>query len=207
MLFGRPWAFERGTMWVLDFTARGGTSITPVAPAVAATFGEVHRGDAAALAAAMGLSGADPVVARLEGGRRCFGAWVAGQLVAYGWVSSGEEEIGELERTFRLPPGEHYIWDCATVPALRGKRLYSALLGHIAAALRDEGARRVWIGASLRNQPSVRGFAAAGFLPVITLTYLRLLGWHRVQLAGDPSASPHLVAALRQALSAPARAG
>ncbi len=207
MHVSQPWAYERGTMWVLDFTAREGASVNSVTPAVAATFGEVRRDGAAALAAAMGLADATLVARRFDAGRRCFGAWVEGQIVAYGWASWSEEEIGELERTFRLPPGEAYIWDCATLPAFRGKRLYSALLSRMAAILRAEGARRLWIGASLSNRPSVRGFAAAGFQPVITLTYQRLFAWRRVQLAGYPSASPHLVAALRQSLSAPVRAG
>ena len=56
---------------------------------------------------------------------------LASVLAAYGWVSFGEEFVGELGLHLKLLPGEAYIWDCVTVPAFRQKHLYSALLGYI----------------------------------------------------------------------------
>ena len=52
--------------------------------------------------------------------------------------------------------------NCATRPPYRRQRLYSALLGYMAAVLHDEGARRAWIGANADNRASLRGFANAG---------------------------------------------
>jgi GNAT superfamily N-acetyltransferase len=197
-----PWsdlvAYERGTMWAISPTR---APLATGAPLVAATFGEPAREQANEVAGAMGLADARAVTDRLDIGRRCFVACVGGSIAAYGWVSRGEERIGELERPFHMAADEAYIWDCATLPPHRRKGLYGALLSHMVAALRDGGVERIWIGASLRNRPSVRGFESAGFQPVITLTYLRLLGLRHVWIRDAPTAPPTLTADVRAALN------
>lgn len=203
----RPWAFERGTLWALDLdTPAPAASPSPIPAPAGATFRELTPADAVPLARAMGADNPQIVRERLAAGRRCFAASVAGAIAAYGWVSQGTEQIGELERTMHMRPGEAYIWDCATRPSWRGRGLYTALLRHIVATLHGEGLRRLWIGASLGNIPSIRGFRSAGFAPVLRLVYLRLLGLRYNRLAGDPSASPALVADARAVLTA-SRAG
>lgn len=191
-------AYERGTMWAIATT--GDASIT-VTPQVAATFDEARHERAEEVASAMGLTGMEIVIERLDAGRRCFVARVDGAIAAYGWASRGMERIGELERPFHMAAGEAYIWDCATLPPYRGKGLYSALLSYMVATLREDGIERIWIGASVRNLPSVRGFASAGFQPVITLSYLRLLGFRHVWIRDTPSAPPALAADVRAALN------
>lgn len=202
MPFPRPWASERGTLWALDLG--GPQPASPPAPPAptGVTFAEVLSEDAAALAIAIGAADPQVVRERLATGRRCFVAYVTGAVAAYGWVSLGSERIGELERTMRMHPGEAYIWDCATLPAFRGRGLYTALLRHIVATLRGEGLRRLWIGASLDNTPSIRGFRAAGFRPAVRLVYLRLLGLRYNRLTGDATAPPSLVAEAREVLRA-----
>lgn len=198
----RLWAIERGTLWAMELD--GPASTAPAAPPLAATgftCSEVTPEDAASLAVAMGLPDAQSVRERFASGRRCFAAYVEDTIAAYGWVSTDTERIGELERSLRMLPGEAYIWDCATLPAYRRRGLYGALLCHIVAVLRGEGMRRVWIGASLDNAPSLRGFHAAGFHPVIRLAYLRVLGVRHVWLLGEATAPRMLVAAARRALS------
>lgn len=196
------WAFERGTMWAMDLADPVGGGTTRVSPRIAASLGEVQREAALSLVVAMGLADPALVLQRFDSGRRCFAAWTDDRIIAYGWVSWGVECVGEWERPFHIPGGEAYIWDCATLPAFRRLRLYSALLSYIAATLRGEGTARVWIGASLSNRPSIRGMAVAGFQPVVTLTYVRLFHLSHFWMAGDPAASPSLVAAARQALVA-----
>jgi GNAT superfamily N-acetyltransferase len=193
----RPWAYASGTLWALDLEA----APVVVPPRVAATFGEAPRADAAALAAAMGLTGTAELGRRFDAGSRCFVARVGGALAAWGWVSRGVEAIGELERSLHMRSGEAYCWDCATLPAYRRRGLYTALLGHIAVVLRNKGAQRLWIGASRLNRPSLRGFAAAGFQPAINLTYLRLGRWRHVWVGARPRAAPGLVADARRALA------
>lgn len=194
----RRWAFERGTLWVLELSDET-PSILPRCPA---TFGEVQRECVESLAIANGLPDPEPILRRLDTGRRCFVAWLAGQIAAFGWLTRGPEWVGELEREFHIQADEAYIWDCATLPAYRGQRLYSALLSHITTKLRGEGVRRVWIGASLDNQLSLRGFANAGFQPVVRLTYTRLFNLSCMWLTRYPTAPDPLVNAACRVLIA-----
>jgi hypothetical protein len=90
--------------------------------------------------------------------------------VAYGWISFDEEGIGELGLIIRLGEGEAYIWDCATLLAYRGQRLYPALLAHMLAELQRAGFKRVWIGTDADNLPSQRGVALVGCQPVAEVT-------------------------------------
>ena len=189
------WAFERGILYASDMES------SPISPRLPAVFKEVGRESVEQLAAAMDMPDTKAILTRFASGRRCFGAWIEGRLAAYGWVSRCTECIGEQEREIQMSPHEAYIWDCATRPEYRGQRLYSALLSHVVAALREEGVRRVWIGTSLANEPSLRGFINAGFRPVLTLIYARFLNVHGLLELGHPAAPPALVASARNALT------
>lgn len=202
----RAWAFERGRLWALGWDAFGQRhSAAPprAAPRVAATFKEVRRDLAEPLAEAMGLPDPEPLLRRLAAGRRCFVAWVRDEIASYCSVSMGTECIGELEREFRMQAGAAYIWDRATLPSYRCQGLYSWLLSEIVTELRDEGLRRLWIGSSLGNRPSIRGFVSAGFQPVVTVAYLRAFKLRCVSVIGCPGAPERLVADARRALTAP----
>lgn len=194
---GPAWAFERGWLWAIELERTAAAGVTPRLPA---RLGELRREAAEPLAQAMGLPDAGPVLRRLATGRRCFGAWCSEQLVAYGWVSRVVECIGEHHREIHLAADEAYIWDCATLPAYRGRRLYSALLSRLASQLAGEGLRRLWIGTALANRPSMRGMVNAGFQPVLGLTTLRLGRLVCTWAAGQPAAPARLVAAARRAL-------
>jgi ribosomal protein S18 acetylase RimI-like enzyme len=183
-----PWTLEHGTLWAFD-TAAG--LPPPCAARVPAEFGPLQRDELGELANAMNLPDPGPIQRRLQGNRRCFRLCIGGQIAAYGWVTRGAECVGELERTFHLHDDEAYIWDCATLPAWRGQRCYSALLSQLIRELTQDGARRIWIGASLHNRASWAGFANAGFSRVIDLTYCRayrasLIWFHRATAAHEP---------------------
>lgn len=197
----RWWAFERGTLWVMDLA--GISAPARSLPRIAAVFSEVQRESAGVLTVAMGLPDPALVLRRFAAGRRCFAAWVEGQIAAYGWVSWAVECIGELEREFHMLPGEAYIWDCATLPPYRRRGLYGALLSFMTAELRREGVQRIWIGSSLTNRFSIRGFARAGFHPVIRLLYVRLARLTFLWINRYPHAPDALVAAAQRALLAP----
>ena len=191
------WAYERGALWAMDLD---GKRPGPMRTQTSARFSEAKPETALALAAAMNLAEPHIVQRRFTAGSRCFVARIDGAIAGYGWISQGVEHIGELERELRMRPDEAYIWDCATLPLFRRQGIYSALLEYIAAALRDEGIRRLWIGASLKNRPSLRGFANAGFQPAITIIYIRLLSVSHSWLIGEASAPPALVADARGTL-------
>jgi GNAT superfamily N-acetyltransferase len=172
---------------------------TPViTPLVSATFRRVGPESVPALAVAMSSTSAE-VHQRFETGRRCYAAWTEGQLAAYGWVSFDEEHIGELNLRLSLLPGEAYIWDCATLPAFRQKRLFSALLVYLLQELKAGPLYRVWIGANLDNVASQRGIDRAGFHRVADLVVARVLGLRRVWVQGQPGVPESLVVEARRA--------
>jgi ribosomal protein S18 acetylase RimI-like enzyme len=184
-----------GTIWTLNLD-----EATPViTPLVKATFRRLGPESAPALAAAMGDGALAEVYKRFEAGRSCYAAWVEDQLAAYGWVSFEEEYIGELSLHLRLLPGEAYIWDCATLPAFRQKRLFSALLGYMLAELRAGPLCRVWIGANLDNVASQRGIDRAGFHRVADLVVRRVLALRLVWVQSWPGVPESLVAEARRA--------
>ncbi len=168
------WAAEDGTLWALE-PGRGLPAACEARAPVA--FAELPPAEVEALAAALSLDDLAPLRQRFADGRRCFVMRADGQIAAYGWVTRGAECVGELERRFHLHNDEAYIWDCATLPAWRGRRLYSALLNQIARHIAGEDLARIWIGASLQNRPSIRGIANAGFEHVLDLSYRR---FHRL---------------------------
>jgi GNAT superfamily N-acetyltransferase len=197
MLSRHPWAYERGALWVME---GGAPAAGPVEAKVAATYVEVGAEAAGALAEAMGIADVAVVLDRLAVGSRCFVARVTAGIAAYGWVSEVVESIGELERPFHMRKGEAYIWDCATLPEYRRQGLYTSLLHTMATTLQREGTRRLWIGASRGNRPSLRGIASAGFQPVIKMTYVRLLRFKHVWVSDYPNASPMVAVAARRGL-------
>jgi ribosomal protein S18 acetylase RimI-like enzyme len=186
------WIVERGTLWAVE----AGDGLPPKCSArLNAEFTEVGAADVADLAVAMNLPTPEPIQRRLQSKRRCFSLRIAGQIAAYGWVTCGVECVGELERQFHLHDDEAYIWDCGTVPAWRGQRCYSALLSQLIYRLHSEGAPRIWIGASRRNRPSIRGLTNAGFKLVVELTYRRFYRLTLMWIFQAPSARRPLVSA------------
>ena len=188
----QPWTVEYGTLWVF----KTDNDLPPICPArVEFEFEEVGPAAIEALTVAMDLPTSEPLQQRFQANRRCFSLNVAGQIACYGWVTHGAEHVGELERQFRLRHNEAYIWDCATVPAWRGQRCYSALLNQIIYRLHQEGVARIWIGASRQNQPSIQGIANAGFQQIIDLTYRRFYHLTLLWFQEVPTAPPPLVSA------------
>lgn len=134
---------------------------------IPATFSRAGLEEAEELASTMGFDNPAPVLQRFHMGRHCYIARADGKIVAYGWISFDEEGIGELGLRICLNKGEAYIWDCGTLPAYRGQRLYPALLGHMLGELQSAGLQRVWIGTDADNLPSQVGVALVGCLPVL----------------------------------------
>jgi ribosomal protein S18 acetylase RimI-like enzyme len=191
---------ERGMLWVID-TERS-SAPPPLIPRIAVRFEEVRLESALSLAAAMEFPQSDPVVQRLTTGRRCFAGWLDGQIVTYGWVSQRDEGVGELERTYRMPTGDAYIWNCVTLPAYRRQGLYEALLSFVNRKLLREGVRRIWIGSAIGNEASRRAFTRTSFQPIIALIYVRLMSLSCLWLADQRDAPAHLIADARRMLIA-----
>jgi phospholipase/carboxylesterase len=192
-----PVARPQSTLWMLDLGQPlpvGPTLRIPVAFTLAGL--EVAQ----ELARAMDLGDQAVVVQRFDNGRHCYVGRIEGRLATYGWVTFDEEDIGELSLSIRLKAGEAYIWNCATLPAYRGQRLYPALLTHIVGELHRQGVRRVWICTDADNLPSQSGIVLAGLQSIGDVFISRVLTMHRAWLRGRPGIPERLVMDARQAL-------
>ncbi len=159
-----------GIFWLLKQGEREEASTASafsLTPGVPVTFQRVGPAAMRLLAQAMDIVDLAQIMRRFERGKWCYAGLLADTIVTYGWVTFDEEDIGELGLKARLRPGEAYIWDCATLPAYRGQRLYPALLAYILRALAAEGVHHVWLGTDADNIPSQKGVALVGFRPVV----------------------------------------
>jgi ribosomal protein S18 acetylase RimI-like enzyme len=162
---------EHGAFWALDLPVPGQAPIARVAT----RFGAVDELAIPTLAAAMAVPEA-VVAERLARGSRALALWHGEEVASYCWVSAGREHVGELGRDILLPPGESYVWDCATIERFRGHGLYTSLLRTIADMLAAEGQHRVWTGATTTNEASNRAFTAVGYRPAASVISIRIAG-------------------------------
>lgn len=115
-------------------------------------------------------------------------------LVAYGWLSTGPEWVGEMGFEISPARGEAYVWNCLTLETYRQRGHYRALLDGFVALGRAEGLSRLWIGSI--ESPAEKANVDAGFKPVINVVVRRLgrLAWLRA--SRDKGADAQLVAAV-----------
>ena len=192
-----PDVLPHGTLWMLDLGQP--LPVRPV-PQVPVVFMRAGPEVAQELAQAMDLGDQAMVVQRFDNGRHCYIGRIEGRLATYGWVTFDEEDIGELSLSIRLKAGEAYIWNCATLPAYRGQRLYPALLAHIVGELHHQGLHRVWIGTDTVNLPSQSGIVLAGFQPIGDVVISHVLTMRRAWVRGRPGIPEQLVMDARYAL-------
>ena len=186
-----------GILWMFNLDASSPVSVTP---RIATAFQQAGPEAASSLARAMGLDDPALVLQRFAAGRRCYVGRVEDRLVTYGWITFDEEGIGEIGLNIRLQAGEAYIWNCGTVPAYRGQRLYPALLAHMLGELQGEGLHRVWLGTDADNLPSQSGVALVGFQPVVDVVMTRVLTVRRAWVRGRPGVPEQIVTNARLAL-------
>jgi len=180
-----------GTIWTFDLN-----DPIPLLPAkIAIDFRRAGSDLSQALAEELHGVMVSEILERFKSGRRCYTAWVGAQLAACGWVSFLDEYVGELDVRLRLLPGEAYIWDCVTRPAMRGQHVYTSLLGFILARLQLDGLHRAWIGADIENVASQSGIHLAGFQPVADMVVRTDTRSARLQVQGRADAPKALVAA------------
>jgi GNAT superfamily N-acetyltransferase len=114
--------------------------------------------------------------ARLDGGSRCHGFFLSGQLVNIAWTSAQRLEIEPGVSIQDV--GSVGIFDCYTLPEHRSKGVYRDALILLLSAIRDEGATAALIAVDPGNHPSIKGIERAGFMRIYRLTHLRRLGRH-----------------------------
>ncbi|TMD09815.1 MAG: hypothetical protein E6J02_02665 [Chloroflexi bacterium] len=166
------------------------------------TIREVEAGFASAVVTAMGEEG-DLVAIRLARGCRCFAAWSGEEVLAYGWLSSGPEWIGELGREIRPAAGEAYLWNCLTLDPHRRQGRFREIVLAIASSARKEGITRLWIGTI--GDLGVRTLPEIGFTPVLCFAVQNLPWIRYLRVWPAEEADARLVEAARSALRADGR--
>jgi GNAT superfamily N-acetyltransferase len=153
---------------------------------------EVDPTTAPLITAAMGSEG-DLVAARLARGCRCFGAWLGGELVGYGWLSTRPEWIGEIE--LEIAPGarEAYVWNCVTLGPHRRKGVFGGLVTSLVAQAREEGLARLWIGSA--GNLADHAIERAGFVPVVRFDTTSRFGFLWLTMMPVADVDPGLLAA------------
>ena len=128
---------------------------------------------------------------RFERGCRAFAVQEQGRLVAYGWLSTQAEWVGEVSA--QISPGTHeaYVWNCVTLPDHRRRGHYRALLEGIIATARREGLVRLWIGSV--DDPAEKANTDVGFVPVLIVSMRRFGGLSWLRIVPDRAARKDLV--------------
>ncbi len=196
-------AQQVGILWMLKLDATLFVRPISLAPPVATTYRRTGPEAVLSLSQAMGLTDPEAVLHRFATGRRCYACYVEGKIAAYGWVTFDEEQIGEIDLSLRMKTGEAYIWDCATLPAYRGQRLYPALLAYMLDDLSAEGLQRIWIGTDVDNVASQKGVALAGFQPIIDIGTTRTGTGHSIWVRKRAGVSEQDALDARQMLQGP----
>ena len=137
--------------------------------------------------------------ARMARGCRCFVARLGDEVVAFGWLATGTEWIGELELEITPERDAAYIWNCATHPAHRRKGFFRSLVTGIAAQAQREGLNRLWIGTL--DIPAAKGVADVGFVPAMRFTSVWMYGVRWLRARSADSVDPDLVMSARQVLA------
>jgi GNAT superfamily N-acetyltransferase len=152
---------------------------------------------ASGLIEAMGHEG-DRVAMRLARGCRAFAKTVNGEVVAYGWISTGREWVGELSMEIVPAAGEAYVWNCVTLEPHRRRGHYRDVLEGIVSVARSEGFRRLWIGSV--DVPAEKADSDAGFVRVLRFDVIPEGGRRRLTVKGVRGADDRLVEEARARL-------
>jgi ribosomal protein S18 acetylase RimI-like enzyme len=170
-----------------------GNEPVPPLPVTGIHFAFCAPGQEAALAAAMHEPHATARARVAEGGSAALALTADGRIAGYGWIRYGAIRIDDLPLRLPLPADHAYIWDCLTVPELRGRGIFPGLLRFMLAALQQrKGTRQAWAGVAPGNDASLHAFARAGFRVVAQIG----MAQGRVRVRTLPTARPDEVAVL-----------
>jgi hypothetical protein len=82
-----------------------------------------------------------------------------------------------------------WLYDFATVPEFRGRRLYPALLRFILSDLKERDVTRAWIGTEPGNVASQHGIRRAGFTLIVESRFVGRPGQGHFEIYPCPGIS------------------
>ena len=160
---------------------------SPAVPTGLAPGVHVMVWDASAMAAGIPRDWHPETEQRLRDGQTCVVGCHGNEVVAYCWLAASPVWVGEIARMVVPGPEDVYLYDAFTVPAWRGRGLFSALLDQSMVCAAALGRRRVLVLALARNRASRQAIARAGFERVATVSRLALWRLDHVWVRGHRS--------------------
>ena len=113
---------------------------------------------------------------RLSENSRCFLVFQGDQCVHATWMTTLAAWVRELQRYFRPPEGDAYVYESFTRADARGHGVYPFALASIAAWLDARGIKRIWVGVEGENKASMKAVTKAGFSAAFEVRYARRWG-------------------------------
>jgi hypothetical protein len=118
---------------------------------------------------------------RLKQGKVCLVAWHRGEVVWFGWVTTGKLSRGlEHEPVFdvglRLQSDEGYLLDAFTRPGYRGMNLHTFMSAKRLETLKEMGATRAFGVAAKQNIASRKAHQKGGCVETKEVSYINILG-------------------------------
>jgi GNAT superfamily N-acetyltransferase len=181
---------ERGTLFAFDLSQP--VEPLPVADGVFIRAGEEHLNRIEQAMHAAGEYPPGEPRRRWRRGRTPYVAMVGSEVTSYGWVTAEPEPMDDLGVSFTAPPGDVWLYDFATVPEFRGRRLYPALLRFILSELKKQDLKRAWIGTEPGNVASQHGIRRAGFTLVVESKFVGRPGQGHFEIYPCPGVSREL---------------
>lgn len=115
----------------------------------------------------------------LVGGRRCYVAKHAGQIVSSEWyILDGGLDSLFLGRRFQFAANEVFAYNAYTIPAFRGKGILPYLQAESARVVAAHNPHKTCVLAliNVRNKASLRAFAKVGFTRVGQVGLMEVMG-------------------------------
>jgi RimJ/RimL family protein N-acetyltransferase len=155
----------------------------------ALSFREASATDAHVYARDIGTDSVRTFRERLSEGTRCFLVVEGDRCLHATWMTTLAAWTREIQRYFRPPEGDAYVYESFTPFDARGLGVYPFALVSIASWLDDRGVKRIWVGVEGHNESSSRAITKAGFSEAFEMRYRRRFGRIEVDEAVGERAS------------------
>ena len=107
---------------------------------------------------------------------RAAAAWLGDEVIGCAWIAKESFDETDLGLRFELQSTEVWLFAAAVDPPWRDQGVYRQLLEFLIAELRQDDIRRILLGVTFGNEPSLRAHTRQGATSVGAITVARCLG-------------------------------
>ncbi len=108
--------------------------------------------------------------------RRAVAAWRGDEIIAVAWIASESFGESELGVKFDLKPEEVWLFASVVSPAFRRQGVYRQMLGFLVDEFRSTKVKRILLGISIGNRPSLEAHTQQDASQIGTIFALKSLG-------------------------------